>query len=76
MAQLEGKTALVTGAASGIGLGISKLFASEGAKVIMADVSPLIVQEAKSICEKGLWAYPDICDISISKQVQEVIRIA
>jgi 3-hydroxybutyrate dehydrogenase len=37
--RLEGKTALVTGAASGLGLGIARAFAKEGARVCVADVN-------------------------------------
>lgn len=35
--QLAGKTAIVTGAASGIGLAITRLYLAEGAEVIAAD---------------------------------------
>jgi NAD(P)-dependent dehydrogenase (short-subunit alcohol dehydrogenase family) len=37
MGQLEGKTALVTGAALGIGLAVATRFVKEGARVILAD---------------------------------------
>jgi NAD(P)-dependent dehydrogenase (short-subunit alcohol dehydrogenase family) len=38
LARLEGKVAVVTGGASGIGEGTVRLFASEGARVVIADV--------------------------------------
>jgi NAD(P)-dependent dehydrogenase (short-subunit alcohol dehydrogenase family) len=38
MQELEGKVAVVTGAASGIGLGLARRFAGEGMRVVLADV--------------------------------------
>ncbi|MBB5516881.1 3-oxoacyl-[acyl-carrier protein] reductase [Rubricella aquisinus] len=37
--RLEGKTAIVTGGASGFGLGIARKFAAEGARVMVADIN-------------------------------------
>jgi len=38
MQQLDGRVAVVTGAASGIGLGLARRFAAEGMKVVLADI--------------------------------------
>src|SRR3954465_14565935 len=38
--RLQGKTAVVTGGASGIGAATAQLFAAEGARVFMIDVKP------------------------------------
>src|ERR1700733_13625894 len=43
---ISGKTAIVTGAASGIGLGIATALAEAGANVIMADIQKAAVEEA------------------------------
>jgi len=43
---ISGKTAIVTGAASGIGLGIATALAEAGAKVVMADIQKAAVEEA------------------------------
>jgi NAD(P)-dependent dehydrogenase (short-subunit alcohol dehydrogenase family) len=43
---ISGKTAIVTGAASGIGLGIATALAEAGANVVMADIQKAAVEEA------------------------------
>jgi NAD(P)-dependent dehydrogenase (short-subunit alcohol dehydrogenase family) len=46
MQDLSGKTASVTGAASGIGLGIATALAESGANVVMADIQKDAIEEA------------------------------
>ena len=50
MENLEGRCAVVTGAASGIGKALSERFVADGMKVVLADVE----QEALSVVEKEL----------------------
>jgi NAD(P)-dependent dehydrogenase (short-subunit alcohol dehydrogenase family) len=48
--RLENKTALITGAASGIGLAIARLFARSGATVLLSDVNePALVRELPTL---------------------------
>ena len=46
MHELKGKVAFVTGAASGIGLGMVKAFLRQGMQVMMADIEEAALQQA------------------------------
>jgi 2-hydroxycyclohexanecarboxyl-CoA dehydrogenase len=60
---LEGRTALVTGAARGIGAGIARALAAAGARVALADVAGDTVREtAESLGERGLAIVMDVSD--------------
>ena len=43
--KLSGKTAVITGAASGFGKGIAEKFSQEGAKIILADLNNELVEQ-------------------------------
>ncbi|WP_019394224.1 SDR family NAD(P)-dependent oxidoreductase [Priestia filamentosa] len=71
---LEGKVAIITGAAMGMGLATAKLFAEAKAKVVIADFNEEKGKAAVSEIEaNGGTAYFVKVDISKSDQVQEMI---
>lgn len=71
---LEGKVAIVTGAAMGMGLATAKLFADAKAKVVIADLNEEKGQAAVSEIENnGSSAYFVKVDISDSEQVQNMV---
>lgn len=52
--RLKGKVAVVTGAASGIGLASAERFAAEGARVVVADLDADRAEKAaRAIAENG-----------------------
>jgi len=70
--RLEGKVALVTGAAQGIGLACAKAFAAEGARVVLADVNEERGREATT----GLGAAFVRCDVSRKAEVSAAVEKA
>jgi NAD(P)-dependent dehydrogenase (short-subunit alcohol dehydrogenase family) len=67
MDRFAGKTVVVTGAGSGIGFEISRLFLEEDARVIAADIDPSGVPSG---------AVPAVVDVSRESEVKALIGIA
>lgn len=74
MFSLKGKTALVTGGASGIGLAISKLFAKQGATVHILEINGQQAEkEAEQIRSEGGLAHAHEVDITRQDMVRGVV---
>jgi NAD(P)-dependent dehydrogenase (short-subunit alcohol dehydrogenase family) len=74
MDRLADKVAIITGAASGMGLSGAQLFAREGAKVVMADISlEALEQEATVINESGGTVLAVPLDVSKADAWDQVV---
>jgi NAD(P)-dependent dehydrogenase (short-subunit alcohol dehydrogenase family) len=70
MRDFNGKTAIVTGAASGIGLGIAKALAEAGVNIVLADLRPEALAGARAEIERlGVRAATVTVDVSDAESV-------
>ena len=76
MAQLEGKVAVVVGAASGIGAAIAALFSSEGAQVALADRSAAGVEATRARCIGLARVSSHIVDVTDAAAVEAALAAA
>ena len=77
MRQLEGRRALITGAADGIGLGIARRFAAAGAHVVIADIDAAAAQHAADqLSLDGAQAQAVAVDVTDKARVVEMMVAA
>ena len=72
MARLSGKTAIVTGGASGFGAGIVRKFVAEGARVMIADING----DGAAALAKDLGAISQQVDVSSDASVNDMAGTA
>jgi len=77
MKNFDGKVAIVTGAATGIGYGISKRLANDGANLVMVDLDDnMMEQSASEIAARTQEVEVSIGDVSEPKTAQEAVSKA
>lgn len=74
MGQLEGKVAVITGAASGMGNATATRFVAEGASVVLADVNVAAGEEVAEAL--GPAARFSLCDVSRESDVAAAVALA
>jgi 3-oxoacyl-[acyl-carrier protein] reductase len=67
--RLEGKTAIVTGGASGFGAGIARKFAAEGARVLVADLNA----EGAQFIASEIGGFPGKVDVGNGTSVNALV---
>ncbi|KAI3955529.1 hypothetical protein MKW98_028474 [Papaver atlanticum] len=70
--RLEGKVALITGAAGGIGEAAARLFVKHGAFVVLADVKDELGDQVAASIGPDRCSYKH-CDVTNEKQVEETV---
>ncbi len=77
MEHVQGKTAVITGAASGIGRAMARTFGEAGMRVVMADVEGTSLEQArKDVAAAGIEAVAHVCDVSQADAVSGLAEVA
>ena len=77
MGKLDGRVAVITGAGSGQGAAAARLFASEGAAGVVADVNEETGKQVTAeLTGAGAQAAFALCDVSDATQVRAMINLA
>jgi short-subunit dehydrogenase len=72
---LSGRVAMITGASAGIGAGIARMLASEGARVVLAARRQAALEQvADSIRERGGYAVPIVADLTNDASLRYLVE--
>ena len=71
MGRLDGKVAVITGAAGGIGREAALLFSAEGASVVVADVTREAGEKTAADCRDGMFQPVDVSDATSVRALYE-----
>jgi meso-butanediol dehydrogenase/(S,S)-butanediol dehydrogenase/diacetyl reductase len=75
--RLEGRVAVITGAANGIGRATAGIFAGEGARLVLADVNEDgLIETLKRVKGDGGDAVIRITDVAVEEDVRKLIEFA
>ncbi|MDR2480458.1 MAG: D-threitol dehydrogenase [Treponema sp.] len=66
---LEGKTAIITGGAAGIGYATAEFFAKKGVNLVLADLNSNVDAAAKKLGPKNIGVPGNVCDAAYRKSV-------
>ena len=66
---LEGKTAIITGGAAGIGWATAEFFHNKGVKLVLADLNPEVDKLAKSLGDNAIGVPGNVCDLDYPAKV-------
>lgn len=77
MDYFDGKVALITGSARGIGLSTAELLGSRGAKLVISDVLEDVLEASTKEMEgKGFQVLGERCDVTVPEDCQRLVRSA